>query len=123
MQSFDHAALQGQVANKNQYISITRVSMATKLGKMITSLDGLLLIMSHDPLIRWPFEIRGSLTGGGSTGKHLSRHQLLVTFDIAIFNMNVFKRRNLQKTLTMLRSNLLTMSNILRKDLCKKSIL
>ena len=37
--------------------------MATKLGKMLTSLDGILPIMSHDPLISWPCEIRGSLTG------------------------------------------------------------
>ena len=61
-------------------MSIARVSMATKLGKMITSLDGLLPIMSHDPLITWPCEIRGSLTGGGSTRKRLSRQQLLVNF-------------------------------------------
>ena len=52
--------------------------MATKLGRMIASLDGLLPIMPHNPLITWPCEIRGSLTGGGSACKHLSRHQLLV---------------------------------------------
>ena len=51
MQSFDHVVLKGHVANKNHHISITRVSMGTKLGKMIASLDGLLPIMSHDPLI------------------------------------------------------------------------
>ena len=34
--------------------------------------------MSHDPLITWPSEIPGSLTGGGSARKRLSRHQLLV---------------------------------------------
>ena len=61
--------LQGHVANKNRHISITRVSMATKLGRMIASLDGLPPIMSHDPLITWPCEMRGSLTGGGSAGK------------------------------------------------------
>ena len=53
--------------------------MATKLGRMIASLDGLLPIMSHDPLITWPCEIRGSLTGGGSARKRLSCHRLLVS--------------------------------------------
>ena len=52
--------------------------MATKLGRMIASLDGLLPIMSHDPLITWPCEIRGLPTGGGSARKRLSRHRLLV---------------------------------------------
>ena len=52
--------------------------MATKLGRMIASLDGLLPIMSHDSLITWPCEIRGSLTGGRSARKRLSRHRLLV---------------------------------------------
>ena len=34
--------------------------------------------MLHDPLITWPCEIRGSLSGGGgSAHKRLSRHQLL----------------------------------------------
>ena len=52
--------------------------MATELGRMITSLDGLLIAISHDPMITWPCEIRGSLTGGASTRKRLSRHRLLV---------------------------------------------
>ena len=82
-QSFDHVVLQGHAANKNHHISITRVSMTTKLGRMIASLDGLLPIMSHDPLITWPCEIRGSLTGGGSARKRLSRHRLLVYFALA----------------------------------------
>ena len=56
--------------------------MATKLGRMMTSLDGLLpLIMSHDPLITWPCEIRVSLTGRGSACKRLSHHQLLALFE------------------------------------------
>ena len=80
IQSFDHVVLQGHVANKNHHISITRVSMATKLGRMIASLDGLLPIMSHDTLITWPCEIRGSFTGGGSVCKCLSRHRLLVYY-------------------------------------------
>ena len=74
MQSFDHVVLQGHVVNKSHHVSITRVSMETKLGKMIASLDGLLPVVSHDPLITWPCEIRGSLTGGGSARKRLSRH-------------------------------------------------
>ena len=56
--------------------------MATKLGRMIASLDGLLPIMSHDPLITWPCEIRGSFTGGSSAPKRLSCHRLLVDFPI-----------------------------------------
>ena len=67
--------LQVHVTNKNHHISITRVSIATKLGRMIASLVGLLPIMSHDPLITWHWEIQGSLTGGGSACKRLSRHQ------------------------------------------------
>ena len=50
----------------DRLLIIRRVSMANKLGRMIASLDGLLPIMSHDPLITWPCEIRGLLTGGGS---------------------------------------------------------
>ena len=52
--------------------------MAIELGRMMTSLAGLLPIMSHDPLITWPCEIRGSLKGGGSTCKRLSCHRFLV---------------------------------------------
>ena len=50
------------------------MSMATKLGRMIASLDGLLPIMSHDSFVTWPCEMRGSLTGGGSARKRLSHH-------------------------------------------------
>ena len=57
---------------------------------MIGSLDGLLPIMLHDPLIRWPCKIRGSLAGGGSARKRLSRHQLLVS----IFVPNRIKENN-----------------------------
>ena len=66
--------MQGHVANKNHHISIRRVCMATKLGGMIASLDGLLPIMLHNPLITWPCEILSSLTGAGSARKHLSHH-------------------------------------------------
>ena len=57
---------------------MTRVPMANKLGRRMTSLDELLPIMSHDSLITWSCEIWGSLTGGGSARKRLSRQQLLV---------------------------------------------
>ena len=43
--------------------------MANKLGRMMTSLDGLLPIMSHDHLITLPCETQGSLTGRGSARK------------------------------------------------------
>ena len=52
--------------------------MATKLGRMMTSIDVLLPIMSHDLPITWPCKIRGSLTGGGSARKGLIRHRVLV---------------------------------------------
>ena len=37
--------------------------------------------MSNDPLIIWPCKIQGSLTGGGSACKRLSRQQLHVIYD------------------------------------------
>ena len=40
-----------------KYISTTRVSLATKLGKMVTCFDKLLPIKSYDPLIPWSCEI------------------------------------------------------------------
>ena len=60
------------------YISITRVPMANKLGRIMISLDGLLPIITHDLLIMRPCEIRGLLTWGSSARKRLSRHRLLV---------------------------------------------
>ena len=39
--------LQGHMTNKNHYISTTRVPMATKLGRMVTHLDGLLPLKSR----------------------------------------------------------------------------
>ena len=54
---FDHVVLQGYVTNENHYIFPTRVSMATKRGRMITYLDGLLPIKSLDSLITWSCEI------------------------------------------------------------------
>ena len=42
--------VQGHVTNKNPYISTTAVSMATKIGRMITCLDGFLPVNLHDPI-------------------------------------------------------------------------
>ena len=41
--------LQGHVTNENHYISTIRVPMATKLKRIITYMNGLLHINSHDP--------------------------------------------------------------------------
>ena len=49
--------------------------MANKLRGIMTFLDELLPAMSSDTLITRPGEERGSLTGGGSTRKHLNCHQ------------------------------------------------
>ena len=48
---FDDVVLQGHVITKSHYISTTRVFMASKLDRIVTYLDGLLLIYSPDPLI------------------------------------------------------------------------
>ena len=48
---FDHVVLEDQLTNWNHYVSPTKVPMATKLGRIVTHLDGLLPIKSHDPLI------------------------------------------------------------------------
>ena len=42
-----------------------------QIGRIMTSLEGSLPVMSHDPFIMWPCEIRGSLTWGGSARKPL----------------------------------------------------
>ena len=49
--------LQGHVSNKNHWISFTRVPMATKLDRIVTYLDGILPIKSHDSFITWSWEI------------------------------------------------------------------
>ena len=49
--------LQGQVVNENHYIFPTRVRMATKFGRMINYLNGLLIMKSLDPFIMWTCEI------------------------------------------------------------------
>ena len=73
--------LQDHMTNKNHYISITRVPLATKRGRMMNSFDWPLPIMSDNSLITWPCEIQGLLTGGGSARKLLkSRHRLFVAY-------------------------------------------
>ena len=46
---FSHVVLQDIVTNQNHYISTTAVSMAIKLDRMVTYLDGLLPRKSNDP--------------------------------------------------------------------------
>ena len=48
---------QNRVANLKHYISTVRVPIATKLGRMITYLDGFLPEKSHNPLIMWSCNI------------------------------------------------------------------
>ena len=48
---------QDHQTNENHYICPTIVPMATKLGRMLTYLVGLLPIKSHDPLITWYCDI------------------------------------------------------------------
>ena len=50
---FDHIVLQVHLTNESHYISTTRVSMATKRDRIVTYLDGLLLIYSPEALITW----------------------------------------------------------------------
>ena len=49
--------LQGHVTKKAHYISTTRVPMATKLGRMVIYLDGILSLKSKNPLITWSCHI------------------------------------------------------------------
>ena len=57
---------------------LLQVPITAKLDKMASFLYWLLHIMSHDSLVTWPYEIRGSFTGRGSPFKQLSFHQLPV---------------------------------------------
>ena len=54
---FGHVVLYDHVTNQSHYIFTTTVSIATKLGRMVTQLDGLLLIKLHDSLITWSYRI------------------------------------------------------------------
>ena len=51
IQGSDHVVLQNHMKNENHYISTIRVPTATKLGRMVTYLNGLLPIKSHGFLI------------------------------------------------------------------------
>ena len=55
--TFDHVVLRDHVTNWNHYISIIRVPMAIKINMIVTSLDGLLPVKSHKPLITWSSKI------------------------------------------------------------------
>ena len=50
--TFIHMVLQEHVANLTHYISNTRFSMTTKLDMIVTHLEDLQPINSHDPLLR-----------------------------------------------------------------------
>ena len=50
---FDHVVLQDHLANESHYISIIRVYIATKLGRIVAYFDVLLLLYSSDSLITW----------------------------------------------------------------------
>lgn len=54
---FDHVVFQDQVLNY-KYISTIRVPIATKLNSVLTYLDGLLHVKSHDTLIKWTCKIK-----------------------------------------------------------------
>ena len=54
---FDLVILDDHVTNYNNYTSPTKVPMTTKLGSIVTYLEGLLLIKPHDAMIRWSREI------------------------------------------------------------------
>ena len=47
----DHVVLQDHLINESHYISIIRVYMATKLDRIVTYLNGLLLLYTSDSLI------------------------------------------------------------------------
>ena len=53
----DVTSLRRDHVPNQKHISTTRVSMATKFGRMLTDLDGLLPIKSHKPLITQSFKI------------------------------------------------------------------
>ena len=48
---FDNVILQYHVTNESHWISTSRVSTSTKRDRIVTNIDGLLLICSSDPLI------------------------------------------------------------------------
>ena len=54
---FDHVIFQDHVTNWNDYNSTNRVTIATKLGSVVSHLDGLLSLKSNDLLITWSHEI------------------------------------------------------------------
>ena len=49
--------LKSHNTNEKHHISTSRVPMTTKLGRMVTCVEGLLPMKSHDPLIMWSGKI------------------------------------------------------------------
>ena len=111
--------LQGH-KKKILYISITRMPMANKLGRIMISLDGLLPIITHDLLIMRPCEIRGSLTWGGSARKRLSRHRLLV-YSLIAFSTGLISSIASQSKLSFLSTllQLLILHSKCREELLR----
>ena len=56
-QRINYIVLQGHFTDQSVYIFFIRKTMATKLGSIITYLDGILPIKSHEALISWSCEI------------------------------------------------------------------
>ena len=54
---FHHVVLRDRVTNWNHFNYTTRVVMATKISSMVTYLNGLLPIRSHDCFIAWSHKI------------------------------------------------------------------
>ena len=55
--SFDHVVLRDNMAEYSYFNSTTRVVIATKLGRMVVHLDGLVPIKPYDHLITWSCKI------------------------------------------------------------------
>ena len=54
---FDHVVLGDHVRNWNHYISTTTMPMTTRVGRVVTYLEWLLPVMSHDHMITWSNKI------------------------------------------------------------------
>ena len=53
----DHVVLQNYVTNCDHYISTTIVLIATKVGRLVRYLEGILPLMYHDSWVMRPYEI------------------------------------------------------------------
>ena len=66
---FDLMVLRDHVTNQTHFMPTTKVPIATKLGRMVTYFDGLLLPIKYDPLIAWSCEITHPGQGVGNRNK------------------------------------------------------